>query len=120
MLKVWNQKNSIDLIHKLIVIEASYPRIREKNTGKLTKCFFAVGCGSFFSKILRLFSKILSIKLSLKVEIILLRKYNMIFKAKDAGVNRKRKPLTLYYCRSLYGQNKQPTRLQNVYTTPKS
>jgi hypothetical protein len=27
---------------------------------------------------------------------ILLRKYNMIFKAKDAGVNRKRKPLTLY------------------------
>ena len=28
----------------------------------------------------------------------------MIFKAKDAGVNRKRKPLTLYYCRSLYGE----------------
>jgi hypothetical protein len=48
----------------------------------------------------------------------------MIFKAKDAGVNRKRKPLplalTLYYCRSLYGRNKQPTRLENVYTTPKS
>ena len=34
----------------------------------------------------------------------------MIFKAKDAGVNRKRKPLTLYYCRSLYGQNKQPAK----------
>ena len=34
----------------------------------------------------------------------------MIFKAKDAGVNRKRKPLG--YCRRLYGQNKrQPTRL---------
>jgi hypothetical protein len=43
-----------------------------------------------FSKILRRFSKILSIKLRLKVEIIL-RKYNMIFNAKDAGANRKRK-----------------------------
>jgi hypothetical protein len=35
----------------------------------------------------------------------------MIFNVKDAGVNRKRKPL---YCRSLYGQNKEPaTGLQN-------
>ena len=65
------------------------------NAGKLTKCFFVVGYCSFFPKILRLFSKILSIKLSLKVEIILLRKYNMIVNIKDAGVNRKRKPM--YY-----------------------
>ena len=39
------------------------------NAGKLTKSFFYC---SFFSKIFRLFSKILSIKLSMKVEIILL------------------------------------------------
>jgi hypothetical protein len=71
-----------------IVIEATYPRIRGKR-GKLTKCFFAVGYGSFFSKILRLYWKILTIKWSLKVEIMLLRKYNMIFNVKDAAVNRK-------------------------------
>ena len=28
----------------------------------------------------------------------------MIFKAKDAGVNRKRKPLTLYYCQVCMGK----------------
>ena len=41
----------------------------------------------------QLFWEILFIKLSMKVEIILLRKYNVIFNVKDAGVNRKRKPL---------------------------
>jgi hypothetical protein len=50
--------------------------------GKIDEMFFCCRFWQLFTKILWLFSKILSIKLSLKVEIILLRKYNMIFNVK--------------------------------------
>jgi hypothetical protein len=40
---------------------------------------------------------------------ILLRKYNTIFKAKDAGVNRKRKPLALLCIIAKFVQPKQTT-----------
>jgi ribosomal protein S30 len=51
----------------------------------------------------------LCIKLSIKVKIILLRKYNVIFNVKDAGVNQKRK--SLFCCNAK--TNKATKRLQN-------
>jgi hypothetical protein len=43
----------------------------------------------------------------------------MIFKAKDAGVNRKRKPLTLYYCQVCMGKtnNQQGYKFRKKYET---
>jgi hypothetical protein len=72
--------------------EASSSLGNGEKRGKIDKMFFCCRLWQLFFVNITALSKIISIKLILKVEKILLRKYNMIFKAKDAGVNRKRKP----------------------------